>query len=139
MGKESDAALETLDRVVFKGARPIVVAFTAGWGEGKTYFWKNSVVPQYRASKPGYISVFGAESLNAIRERLVLERYSLDKPIRGESPTCGWQRVFAPPLRLMNSVSTHFVGERLGLSDSLIVSLMQGTALKPGWVVCIDD
>ena|SRR5271154_5894991 len=70
MSKQSQDALAAIERFVFQSDKPIVVALTGGWGEGKTYFWKEVVIPNHKDTKPGYVSVFGAESLAMIRERV---------------------------------------------------------------------
>src|SRR5690349_8098677 len=61
-----------LHRWVFESKEPVVVALKGGWGEGKTFFWKNSVAGEYTREQVGYASVFGADSLQAIRERVLL-------------------------------------------------------------------
>jgi len=43
---------DALAQDVFGSGDPIVVAIKGGWGEGKTYFWKKSVVVQHGAKKP---------------------------------------------------------------------------------------
>ena len=63
---------EALAQDVFGGADPIVVAIKGGWGEGKTFFWRNSVVARHAASKPGYVSVFGKDSLGAIQRAVAV-------------------------------------------------------------------
>src|SRR5262245_45873820 len=50
--------------------RPIVVALKGGWGEGKTFFWRESI--QKHRSKVSYVSLFGAASILEIRERVLL-------------------------------------------------------------------
>lgn len=72
MSKQSQDALASLERIVFQSSKPVVVALTGGWGEGKTHFWKEVVVPSHSGKRPGYVSVFGAESLAVIRERVAM-------------------------------------------------------------------
>jgi len=57
MSKQSQDALAAIERFVFQSDKPIVVALTGGWGEGKTYFWKEVVIPNHKDTKPGYVSV----------------------------------------------------------------------------------
>ena len=38
-----DKVKESLQRLIIDGEHPIVVALNGGWGEGKTYFWKNNI------------------------------------------------------------------------------------------------
>jgi len=77
MSKQSQEALASIERIVFQSNKAVVVALTGGWGEGKTHFWKELVVPRHSSEKPGYVSVFGAESLAVIRERVVLASIGL--------------------------------------------------------------
>ena len=72
MSKQSQDALASVERVVFQSSKPVVVALTGGWGEGKTHFWKEVVVPSHPGKRPGYVSVFGAESLAVIREHVAM-------------------------------------------------------------------
>ena len=50
-----------------------VIAIEGQWGEGKTFFWKNVIVNNFKDKKPGYISLFGVDTLNEFREKVVLE------------------------------------------------------------------
>jgi tRNA A37 threonylcarbamoyladenosine biosynthesis protein TsaE len=43
MSKQRQDALAAVERIVFQLTKPVVVALTGGWGEGKTHFW-NEVV-----------------------------------------------------------------------------------------------
>lgn len=62
-----------LDEHLFKGEKPIVVALDGSWGEGKTYFWKHTILPDYNSVNAIYVSVFGVATIQAIRERVVFE------------------------------------------------------------------
>jgi hypothetical protein len=137
MSKQSQDALAAIDRIVFKSSKPIVVALTGGWGEGKTYFWKTQVIPSHPEVKPGYVSVFGAESLAAIRESVVISKARVSE-VEGN-------KVFAWIRRARQAGATwarsaiNFWGAKFLISDSIAVELLQTFALKPGWIVCIDD
>jgi hypothetical protein len=137
MSKQSRDALAAIERVVFQSSKPIVVALTGGWGEGKTHFWKEVVVPSQGEKKTGYVSVFGAESLAVIRERVVVASISLSK-FASDGSGKKWSRA-------VNSVITaargawNSYGSKFGVSDSIAVELLQTIGLRPGWIICLDD
>ncbi len=137
MSKQSKDALASVERIVFQSSKPVVVALTGGWGEGKTHFWKEVVVPSHSGKKPGYVSVFGAESLAVIRERAVVASIGLSKFASAESG----QKLF----RAVNSVfaaargAWNSYGSKFGVSDSIAVELLQAVGLRPGWIICFDD
>lgn len=137
MNKQSQDALASVERIVFQCSNPVVVALTGGWGEGKTHFWKEVVVPSHLGKRPGYVSVFGAESLAVIRERVVVASIGLSKFTSAESGP-KWTRtvnsVFATVRGALNSY-----GAKFGVSDSIAVELLQTVGLRPGWIICLDD
>jgi|GEM_PF-4296615 len=137
MSKQSEDALASVKRIVFQSSEPVVVALTGGWGEGKTYFWKEVVIPSQAGRKPGYVSVFGAESLAVIRERVVVASIGLLK-VTGADSQRKWLRtvksLFATARGAWNSY-----GSKFGVSDSFGVELLQCMGLKSGWVICLDD
>lgn len=141
MSQESERALEMLDRLVFRNTTPIVVALVGGWGEGKTHFWHNSVEPRFQQQNPSYVSVFGANSLGEIRERVVVERLAKG----GESVDVragvlrklkrkAWEKVAPLFGRTAGAAESY-----LGLPQSFMAQLLQGSALTDGGVVCFDD
>jgi hypothetical protein len=137
MSKQSQDALAAIDRIVFQSSRPVVVALTGGWGEGKTYFWKEEVVPSHKDAKPGYVSVFGAESLAMIRERVAIASIGLSEfgtADSGQKWTRAVKSVFSGMRKAWNSL-----GEKIGVSDSIAVEFFQTFSLKAGWIICIDD
>jgi hypothetical protein len=137
MSKQSQDALASIERIVFRSSKPVVVALTGGWGEGKTHFWKEVVVPSHSGKRPGYVSVFGAESLAVIRERVVVASIGLSKFASAESGP-KWSRtvnsVFTTVRGALNSY-----GAKFGVSDSVAVELLQTVGLRPGWIICLDD
>lgn len=120
---------ETLARVVFDSERPIVVALKGGWGEGKTYFWKNNVAASYAPERIGYVSVFGADTLQTIREKVLLA--ALLPRLRPD--TKGSKLV-----EIVRQTATALV-KGLRIPDTLITQLLESTTLKPGWILCLDD
>jgi hypothetical protein len=137
MSKQSQDAIAAIDRVVFQSGKPIVVALTGGWGEGKTYFWKEVVVPSHSGKRPGYVSVFGAESLAVIRERVVVASIGLSKFASAESGP-KWSRTVNSVFTTVRGVLNSY-GAKFGVSDSIAVELLQTVGLRPSWVICLDD
>lgn len=117
---------ETLARVVFDSDQPIVVALKGGWGEGKTFFWKNDMAASYAPERVGYVSVFGADTLQSIRERVLLAALPRPKGKLGKV------------VEVVKQHATVLV-KGLYISDTLITQLLENIALKPGWIICLDD
>lgn len=134
MSKQSDDALHAIERIVFKSLDPVVVALTGGWGEGKTFFWKEVIVPAHADTKPGYISVFGAESLAVIRERICLATFP-------EPKLDGHKRAKEAGGAIVRSISgvLGWLAGKIGAPDTLAVEILQAYRLNPGWIICIDD
>ncbi len=122
---------ETLARVVFDSERPIVVALKGGWGEGKTYFWKNNVAASYAPERIGYVSVFGADTLQTIREKVVLA--ALLPRLRPAT-----ESILIRLVEIGRQTATALV-KGLRIPDTLITKLLESTTLKPGWILCLDD
>ena len=138
MSKQSQDALASVERVVFQSSKPVVVALTGGWGEGKTHFWKEVVVPSHPGKRPGYVSVFGAESLAVIRERVAMAGSHLsDLAESGIVPE--WLQKISGPVASGARKAATYWGAKFGVSDSIAVEMLQSFALKPGWVICLDD
>lgn len=81
---------ETLVYLVFNSNDPTVVAVVGGWGEGKTYFWRNNVVKDFPEKSIGYVSVFGAASLVEIRQRVIAEAILMSKAGKSTSVIDRW-------------------------------------------------
>jgi hypothetical protein len=134
---QSRDALAAIERVVFQSSEPIVVALTGGWGEGKTHFWKEVVVLSHAGKMPGYVSVFGAESLAVIRERVVVASIGLSKFASAGSGK-KWSRAVNSLFTAARAAWNSY-GSKFGVSDSIGVELLQTIGLKPGWIICLDD
>ena len=139
-----DDLSEALGQDVFGSDDPIVVAIKGGWGEGKTFFWKNSVVPQHAAKKPGYVSVFGKDSLAAIQREVAVEalrtqvvRTELFERIRTSFPAL--KALGGLAKRGLDTVGVSL--DKLGVSDVLnaLPEILERVAIRPGWVLCLDD
>lgn len=135
MSKRRDNALAAIERVVFKPeAPPIVVALTGGWGEGKSYFWTHAVLPKFSSRAPGYISVFGAESLAIIRERVCISTFS-EPRMDGRKKA---KEIGGAMVRALGHLADHWTG-KIGAPESLATEIFQTYRLTEGWVLCIDD
>lgn len=138
MSKQSQDALAAVERIVFQSSKPVVVALTGGWGEGKTHFWKEVVIPSHSGKRPGYVSVFGAESLAVIRERVAMAGSHLsDLAESGKVPE--WLQKFSAPVASGVRKAANFWGAKIGISDSIAVEMLQSFGLRQGWIVCLDD
>lgn len=131
---------ETIDRYLFKDSEPIVLAITGGWGEGKTHFWKNHILPKHEEFRPGYISVFGADSLSTVRERVLVTAgetldvrdKSISDIVKDRFP---WVRQIG---HVLAGIGKHWSGV-IGVPDSVVDQLLESTLLRENWVLCIDD
>jgi hypothetical protein len=135
---------DALGRDVFGGADPIVVAIKGGWGEGKTFFWKNSVVTQHAAKKPGYVSAFGKDSLAAIKRDVAVEalrtqiiRTELFDRVRTSLPIFKALGGLAKGGLETAGISV----DKLGVGDVIkaLPEILERVAFRPGWVLCLDD
>lgn len=125
---------DTLDRVVFHSDQPIVVALKGGWGEGKTFFWKNDIAASHAAERPGYVSVFGANTVQSIREKVLLAALLSKLP----PATKG---IFGKLVEIVRQHATAAVSLARGLRipDTLLTHFLERTTLTPGWILCLDD
>src|ERR1035441_8402278 len=138
MSSQSERAYAAIERLIFTSPTPIVIALTGGWGEGKTFFWTEKVVPNHAASRSGYVSVFGAESLAVIRERVALASSRLTEFMEsGVVPE--WLQKLSGPVATGVRRAANFWGSKIGVSDSIAVELLQSFGLKPGSIICVDD
>ena len=136
---------ETLGLILFTAdeeatrAEPIIVAIKGGWGEGKTYFWKKTIVADHPKHTPGYASVFGSDSLGDIRNQVVIEATTtheqvkdiLDDRIRKRGPIAGSVTAIAGFIAKLKGVPS--------LPSGLVSGVMEHFIFRKGWVLCIDD
>jgi hypothetical protein len=139
-----ERARESVRRSVFEATDPVVVALTGGWGEGKTYFWKEVILLDHskreagltagqRQKEPGFVSVFGAASIAEIRERVVLATFPPAEQ-GGNWLEKGWAAA-----KQKTGIFANAIIEKIGLPTSLAVEVLQRVRLSAGWVLCIDD
>lgn len=140
-----------------------VIAIEGQWGEGKTFFWKNVIVNNFKDKKPGYISLFGVDTLNEFREKVVLEalrRVPVNAPafygklriilsgfidrIRAASCFSRWLLDNAVSRFFRNLIFNIFyrlpeIVKALLMPGSVSIQILEDNLIKNGWVLCIDD
>ncbi len=146
----------TLRELLFKQENPIVIAINGNWGEGKTFFWKKLVREYSDPSEVGYISVFGAESILKIRERVLFEalRHPPQKNIITKHTKNIWNTVLSKITKRFYIYSVlNYIGRIVSNAwtrwpeylnallrpNSLSIELLEENLLKPNWIVCLDD
>lgn len=132
----------TLDKLVFEAASPVVVAIKGGWGEGKTYFWKNTIARKRAGDSPGYISVFGADSIAEIRNQVVVEATASHRNVQGANKYLDEMIENHFPILRKPRTYVQSVLETLNLGNttsSAASTLLEPIIFRKGWVVCIDD
>lgn len=117
---------------------PIVVAIKGGWGEGKTHFWKKTVLPEIAEKRPGYVSVFGAETLAQIQREVLLEAAKassdadrkLQQRITEKFP-------FFKKVNVGRGIARIFDSSNVPLT--FFLDLMENFVFPDDWILCLDD
>lgn len=140
-----------LDREIFNGECPLVISLDGRWGEGKTYFWKNVIVPKYESKQTLYVSVFGASTIQEIRERVIFEslrnqnwiqnkqiKKSVDsgRSIVSRIPYVG--EIFRGTLDSIHKRWPELVNTFL-IPKGLSIQIFEEQILNPGLIICLDD
>ena len=143
VGLGVDELTAWLERVLFNASDPIVIALKGGWGEGKTYFWRNHVVPRHPSITIVYASVFGAESIQEVRQRVVAGRLSRIGSGTSAAPDDSQNSIglLARIRRVPGAIREHLpqVAENMGLPSALLNRLLEDQLLAAGMVVCLDQ
>lgn len=114
---------KSLKYLLIASEKPICIAIKGGWGEGKSYFWRG-FVRKHKIAEAGYVSVFGAESIHDIREKILVEA----SPLEGNT---NW----AASIR---GVMSKFAG-KIGVPEAVTFNLMEKQLIQQGWILCLDD
>jgi len=119
--------------------KPVVVAIKGGWGEGKTHFWKRDIAARCDRNQPGYVSVFGAESLSSIQRQVVAEAFRTSKLTPATLKTR--LKSTYPFLIGSGKAFNDWLMKRYDAPDLMPLApvLLEKLALREGWVVCLDD
>ena len=130
---------DSIDRLLFKSKDPIVIAIKGGWGEGKTYFWKNNIASAHKNLAPGYVSVFQAESLEAIQRDVIVQAAASHK-VGSQAVPDSIRRIGA----VLGGAGwfRQTVSKAIGLpniSFAFLPQLLEQFIFKPKWVLCFDD
>ncbi len=130
---------QVLNRLLFISEEPLVIAIKGGWGEGKTHFWKKNVAEKPPAQKTGYVSVFGAESLAAIRSEVAVEAMA-----SWAGTGDGLNKIIKKVYPMLGSLGDagKFFASMFGLSKIPIgvpTQILEHVVFREGWVLCIDD
>lgn len=62
-----------LDSFLFENKKEIVINLQGYWGIGKTYFWHNYIKYKEQEDKHVYISLFGVNSIDEIKRKIILK------------------------------------------------------------------
>jgi len=155
----SDIQLKDLESrlaaLIFNSSDPIVIAINGRWGEGKTFFWKKVVEDNGVVGNVGYVSVFGANSVTQIRERVVFEALR-HTPITTNTKLAKqldqiWQYILSKsgPFYKYLSFTGSFIKNAfkrwpeyisaIFRPNHLSIQLLEENLLKPQWIICLDD
>jgi len=144
MQATQDQLKAAIKKYVFDQNEPVVVSIVGSWGEGKTWFWKNEIEQEYLDKNTGYISVFGVNSLDEFRQRVIacaIELLGKQTKQRFKDRIPGGKRLG----QVSNFVKENWhhvadkISETMGIPDKMATQLLESKMLKEGWVLCIDD
>ena len=122
---------------------PRAIALRGKWGTGKTYFWKKRVAPSLGVTNDGYsyVSLFGIDSLSALKAATAVTTTPLPSPIEAPPDT---RLVGLRELWQGLRTAIRFIAREGGPLDTPYVSAPAAAmwlALRQmkGRVVCFDD
>lgn len=118
------------------------IMLSGAWGAGKTHFWQNEIEPKLSKELKKddksctYISLYGKDSLNALKQEVFIKASSESSPLSKEVATFGFEA--------LSSI------EDSDLSIGKVISAAKGLnsyrkttkgikRLKDGGVICFDD
>ena len=113
------------------------IALTGEWGVGKTYFWKNfckKYRENFRVKKIAYVSLFGIDSLDALKFEIAIKSYSTSQSSDNLS---GIKKVFQNTIDAVDLPKIEGSGVALSLSKSMITSTISNMVNET--LICIDD
>jgi hypothetical protein len=134
-----DKIEESLYKYLIKEKDETVLSISGEWGIGKTYFWKNIFLDKYKnelkEKKIAYISLFGSDSLNAIRTSILLQSSPSKKKMNWFN-----EKVTEPFKNLKSSMKIDDeISMSFGLNSlSSLLSLLTSGDFK-NVIVCFDD
>lgn len=72
--------IDNIKYYIYSEESDYVIMIDGEWGSGKTYFVKNSIIPMITSAnlKPLYISLFGVNTLDEIKEKMFYEMIKIN-------------------------------------------------------------
>lgn len=113
------------------------IALTGEWGIGKTYFWKifcEKHRENFMVNKIAYVSLFGIDSLDALKLEIAIKSYSTSQSSDNLS---GIKKVFQNTIEAVDLPKIEGSGIALSLSKSMITSTISNMVNET--LICIDD
>ena len=113
------------------------IALTGEWGIGKTHFWKNLYKnhhSQFKIKKYAYVSLFGIESLEALKYEIAIKSYNTQQETDIFS---GLKNFFSKGLEHLEIPKLESNGLAISISKALITNTISG--LVKDTIICIDD
>ncbi len=113
------------------------IALTGEWGIGKTYFWKTfceKYRENFQVKKVAYVSLFGIDSLDALKFEIAIKSYSTSQSSDNLS---GIKKVFQNTIESVDLPKIEGSGVALSLSKSMITSTISNMVNET--LICIDD
>ena len=113
------------------------IALTGEWGIGKTHFWNNFCKKHrenFRVKKIAYVSLFGIDSLDALKFEIAIKSYSTSQSSDNLS---GIKKVFQNTIEAVDLPKIEGTGVALSLSKSMITNTISNMVNET--LICIDD
>ena len=98
---------------LLNSSEPFGIALNAKWGVGKTFFWNQLIKEKFSAKKTAYISLFGVETIQQIKNDLLLQIYTQNGFVKKIKDKVGSFKLygmdiigggFLPPKRRSNTI-----------------------------------
>lgn len=133
-----DKIENSLERVLFQSNDPVIVSINGGWGEGKTYFWKEYISRRHSNDKVIYVSVFGSGALKEIRQRVITAIFlRLDK-LGSNLEKNRLMGLFKRFKEHSGSLLDNAL-KKFGLPDGLATQILESQILNSEMIICFDD
>lgn len=122
-----------------KNKKGCAIAITGEWGIGKTHFWnlfkKNYFKDETR--KISYVSLFGIESLDALKYEIGIQSHSSDDTEKEQESNSKFKNFFTSALKHIKVPELESGGFALSIGRELITGVI-GSMVKDT-IICIDD
>lgn len=122
-----------------KNKKGCAIAITGEWGIGKTHFWnyfkENSL--KGKNEKIAYVSLFGIESLDALKYEIGIQSHSGNDTEREQESNSKFKNFFTSALSHIKMPELESGGFALSIGRELITGVIGG--MVKDTIVCIDD